>query len=140
MLFRSQSAEIKRFLVKGKNLANKFFTDLNKTLQNENITVSPSLDGEVTDSTEPSFSDRMMLFYATFMNSLGLQHYGRALAMNQRRDLSAMFAKMIIETGILANEGAKLLIDRGWLEQPPLAPDREALIEQESPAPEKQLH
>lgn len=135
-----QSAEIKRLLVKGNNLANKFFTDLNKTLQNENITIPPSYDGEVVDSTEPPFSDRMMLFYATFMNSLGLQHYGRALAMSQRRDLSAMFAKMIVETGALANEGSKLLIDRGWMEQPPLAPDREALIEQGSSTPDRRLH
>ncbi len=60
-----------------------------------------------------------MLFFTSFMNTLGLQRYGRGLAMCQRRDLNAMFARMIVEAGALANEGSKLLIDHGWLEQPP---------------------
>ncbi|MEG3071479.1 MAG: DUF3231 family protein [Candidatus Syntrophopropionicum ammoniitolerans] len=138
----AQAAPIKQFIIKGENLANKFFTDLNKALQNENITVPPSFDGEVLDSTESPFSDRLMLLFTAFMNTIGLQRYGRGsiLAMCQRRDLNAMFARMIMETGALGNEGSKLLIDRGWLEQPPLAPDRQALAEQGSPPPDKQLH
>lgn len=125
-----KSAEIKQFLIRGKNLSNKYFADLTKILLHENITVPPSYDGEVTDSTESPFSDRMILFHSGFMISHGLMHYGTALSMVQRHDLAAMFAKMMVEVGTYANDGAKLMIKNGWMEQPPLAPDREALIKQ----------
>ncbi|MED4761612.1 DUF3231 family protein, partial [Priestia megaterium] len=42
----------------------------------------------------------------------------------QRRDLSVDYARMITEMGLLAEDGANLLIDNGWMEQPPTATDR----------------
>lgn len=136
----AKSTEIKHFITRGKNLSNQYFADLNKILLNQNITVPPSFDGEVTDSTESPFSDRMMLFYITYMNSLGLQRYGVALSMVQRHDLSAMFAKMMVEVGTLANDGAKLMINNEWMEQPPLAPDRDTLIKLGNKSSDKQLN
>ncbi|MDD4768146.1 MAG: DUF3231 family protein, partial [Desulfotomaculaceae bacterium] len=136
----ARSTEIKEFIIKGKNFSNKYFTDLNKILLNQDITVPPSYDGEVTDSTESPFSDRMILFYTVYMNSVGLQRYGLALSMIQRHDLTAMFAKMIVETGSIANDGAKLMINNGWMEQPPLAPDRDALIKQGKKSTDERLH
>ena len=136
----ASSTEIKQFIIKGKNLSNQYFTDLNQILLNENITVPPSYDGEVTDSTESPFSDRMMLFYVTYMDSLGLIRYGTALSMIQRYDLTTMFAKMIVKTGALANDGAKLMINNGWMEQPPLAPDRDALIKQGNKSADERIH
>lgn len=126
----AKSTEIKQFLTRGKNLSNQYFVDFTKILLNENITVPPSFDGEVTDSTESPFSDRMILFHSNFMISLGLQNYGMALSMSPRRDLAAMYAKMMVEVGTYANDGAKLMIKNEWMEQPPLVPDRDALARQ----------
>ncbi len=126
----AKSTEIKQFLIRGKNLANQYFADFTKILLYENITVPPSYDGEVADSTESPFSDRMMLFHSNFMISLGLQNCSMALSMSQRHDLTAMYAKMMVEVGTYANDGAKLMIKNGWMEQPPLAPDRDALTKQ----------
>ncbi len=123
----AQSKEIKQFLLKGKKLSNKYFTDLTKILLQENITVPPSYDAEVSDSTEPPFSDRMMLFHCNFITSLGLQSYGMALSTSPRHDLAAMYARMMAEVGAYADEGAKLIIKYQWMEQPPLAPDRDKL-------------
>lgn len=122
-----ESKEIKQYLIKGKDLSNRYFADLTKILLNENIAIPPSYDGEVSDSTESPFSDRMILFHSNYMSSLGLQQYGMALSNVQRHDLAAMYAKMMVEVGTYANEGEKLMIKNEWMEQPPLAPDRDDL-------------
>lgn len=126
----ARSKEIKQFLIKGKNLSSKYFTDLTKFLLDQNITVPPSYDSEVSGSTESPFSDRMILFHSNFMISLGLQSYGMALSVSPRHDLAAMYAKMMAEVGTYADEGAKLMIKNEWMEEPPLAPDRDALARQ----------
>lgn len=123
----AKSTEIKQFLIRGKNLSTKYFADFTKILLEENITVPPSYDGEVTDSTESPFSDRYILFHNNFMTSIGLQNYGMALSMSPRHDLAAMYAKMMVEVGNYADDGAKLMIKNEWMEQPPLAPDRDEL-------------
>lgn len=123
----AKSREIKQFTTRLKNLSNKYYEDLTKILLYENITVPPNFDGEVLDSTESPFSDRMILYHSNFMLSLGLQSYGTSMSMSPRHDLAAMYAKMIAEVGVFANEGAKLMIKNKWMEQPPLTPDRDAL-------------
>jgi hypothetical protein len=37
------------------------------------------------------------------------------------------YTRIIAEIGLYAEDGAQLLIKNGWLEQPPLAADRETL-------------
>jgi hypothetical protein len=125
-----KSPEIKQFFIRGKKLATKYYIDFTRILLDENITVPPSYDGEVTDSTESPFSDRFMLFHCNYMASLGIQYCGIALTMSQRYDLAAMYAKIMVEIGTYIDDGAKLLIKNGWMEQPPLAPDRDALARQ----------
>lgn len=122
-----KSKEIRHFLIKMMNLSIKYYDDLTKILLYENITVPPSFDGEVLDSSESPFSDRMILYHSNFMVALGLQNCGMAMSLSPRHDLAAMYAKMMAEVNIFANEGAKLMIKYGWMEQPPLAPDRDAL-------------
>ncbi|GLB60696.1 DUF3231 family protein [Cytobacillus sp. NCCP-133] len=47
--------------------------------------------------------------------------------INIRKDLVVRYAKMMAEVGNYANEGAKIMIDNGWLENPPQSLDREEL-------------
>jgi hypothetical protein len=68
-----------------------------------------------------------MLFHISTLLSSAIGYYGEAMAMAQRRDLSASYAKMIIEIGVLAEDGMNLLIENGWFEQPPMATDHEGL-------------
>ncbi len=130
-----KSTEIKKFITSLLAVSNKYYADLTKILLHENITVPPSMDGEVLDSTESPISDRMILYHSNFMVSLGLQSYGMAIGMSPRRDLAVMYAKMMAEVGTYANKGAKLMIKNKWMEQPPLAPDRDALQKQDNKSP-----
>ena len=45
--------------------------------------------------------------------------------VSQRRDLAIEYTRFMAEIGLFAEDGAQLLIKYGWIEQPPLADDRD---------------
>ena len=124
----ARTKEIKQYFIQSRDLSNKYLGDINRILLNENIGIAPNYDGEVTTGTEGPFSERLMLLHTNFLISAGIQNIGTALSLSPRRDLAAMYTKMIAEIESLANAGTKLLIENGWMEEPPLAPDRDALV------------
>jgi hypothetical protein len=93
----------------------------------DNLHIPRTFESEVTDSTIPPFSDKLMMFHVTTLLSSAIGYYGEAMAISQRRDLAASYAKMIAEIGLLAEDGMNLLIENEWMEQPPLATDHEDL-------------
>ncbi|OPX87348.1 MAG: hypothetical protein A4E53_02530 [Pelotomaculum sp. PtaB.Bin104] len=131
----AKSTEIRQFLKRGKNLSQKYFDNLTGILLEEDITVPPSYDGEVTASTESPFSDKFILFHGNYMVTIGMQNYGMAISMSPRHDLAAMYASMMVEVSSYASDGVKLMIKNEWMEQPPLAPDRDALVRQGNKSP-----
>lgn len=68
-----------------------------------------------------------MMFHISTLLSSALGYYGEAMSISQRRDLAADYAKMIMEMGVLAEDGMNILIENEWMEQPPLATDHEDL-------------
>ncbi|WLR57170.1 DUF3231 family protein [Mesobacillus subterraneus] len=50
-----------------------------------------------------------------------------SVAASQRKDLAAIYARLNTEILIYAEDGANIMIDEGWLEQPPLSADRNDL-------------
>lgn len=50
-----------------------------------------------------------------------------SIAASQRSDLGVMYSRLMTEVLKYGEDGVNILIDEGWLEQPPLAPDRDAL-------------
>lgn len=54
-------------------------------------------------------------------------YFGAGASISQRRDLAMEYATLMGEVGLYAEDGAELLIKYGWLEQPPMAIDREKL-------------
>lgn len=68
-----------------------------------------------------------MTFHTTMLIDSGIGNYGLSTAASPRRDLGVDYARFIIEVAQVAEDGANLMIDNGWLEQPPPSPDREDL-------------
>lgn len=124
----TQSKDLKEYFIRGMELSKRFYKSFSEPLINENLSIPPTFDGEVLESAKTPFSDRLMLVHVGILIPTGLGNYGLALASSQRSDLAALFAKVMLEVGAYASDGAKLLIDRGWLEQPPLAPNRKSLV------------
>ncbi|TVY07133.1 DUF3231 family protein [Paenibacillus cremeus] len=124
----TQNKGLREYFIRGKELSNKYVSELSDALNKEDVAIPPTFDGEVTDCTEPPFSERLMLFHVALLGSSGLGNYGISLAACTRRDLAAMFGRIMLEAKTYIEDGWNLMIEEGWMEQPPLAADREALV------------
>lgn len=123
----AQSKEIQKYFIRGKDIANKHVKIFSDILMEEDLSVPNHFDGEVSVSTKSPFSDRYMMHHANFMTQGGLGNYGMSIASSQRRDLAMMYGRLLVEVGLYIEDGANILINNGWMEQPPLAPNRDAL-------------
>ncbi|WP_407268850.1 DUF3231 family protein [Radiobacillus sp. PE A8.2] len=130
MIGYSQVAEKKdvtEYILRGKEIAQKHCEILGSYL-NENDLPSPmNWDAEVTDSTTYTFSDKKMMFYSTSLIALSVGFYGASISMSPRRDIGAMYGRLTAEILNYADDGAKLMIKYGWMEEPPRALDRDEL-------------
>ncbi|WP_174734559.1 DUF3231 family protein [Mesobacillus harenae] len=122
-----KSKEVRKYMERARSLCNDHFKILSSMLIEENLHIPRTFESEVTDSTIPPFSDKLMMFHVSSLLSSAIGYYGEAMAISQRRDLAADYAKMIAEIGLLAEDGMNLLIENEWMEQPPLATDHEDL-------------
>jgi hypothetical protein len=125
-----KSEDARQFFVAGKGIANKHIKKFSSTLDNEDVPAPQGSDAHVMDSTVSPFSDKLMVFHTTGMIAVGIGNYGAAAGTCERMDLSALYARLSAEIALYAEDGANVLIDHGWLEEPPQADDRNALINQ----------
>jgi hypothetical protein len=118
----AKSKDVQDYILKGKEISDKYIQLFSDKLLKEDIAVPNSLESEVLSisSGESPFSDRLMLSQVVFLNTYGIGNYGMALSQSQRRDLTVMYGKIMVEVGLYADNGADLLIQNRWLEQPPL--------------------
>jgi hypothetical protein len=119
----AKSKEVRNYMERSRQLCNEHFKILSSMLIEDNLHIPRTFESEVTDSTISPFSDKLMVFHITSLLSSAIGYYGEAMAISQRRDLAANYAKMITEIGLLAEDGMNLLIENEWMEQPPLATD-----------------
>jgi hypothetical protein len=123
----AQLEQVKAYLLRGKEITAKHYDIFSKVLQKEGLPSPPILDPLVTASTFPPFSDKLMMAHKLDMFSMRIRTYGNALAFCARHDVAAKYGRLLLEVGNYVEDGANILIDHGWLEQPPQAADREAL-------------
>jgi hypothetical protein len=124
----AQSVEIKLYFLRGKEVAQKQLEVFSSFLRDEDLPAPMTWDSDVLDSTEPPFSDKLMLFHITGLNTAGVLNYGAAISVSMRRDVIAAYTRLMAEILTYAEDGAKLLIDNGWMEKTPGTVDREALV------------
>ncbi|RAP75846.1 DUF3231 family protein [Paenibacillus montanisoli] len=127
----AKSEQAKAYFVRGKEIAGKHHAQFNRFLERENLASPPIVDHLVTASTVSPFSDKLMLFHKLDMFAMRIRSYGNAVSLSARHDLAAKYGRFLLQVGDYVEDGANILIDHGWLEQPPEAADREALIASE---------
>ncbi|WP_409294672.1 DUF3231 family protein [Peribacillus sp. SCS-26] len=125
----AQSKEVKAFMKRAKKLCEKHFDLLASILRDNELPAPRNYSAEVTDSTSPPFSDKLMLYHTAMLLSSAIGYFGEALSVSQRKDLSSCYTRMIAEIALLAEDGMELLIRKGWMEQPPSAADRKGLLD-----------
>lgn len=108
-------------------MTNKHIESCSQQLHKENLPSPPLLDHLVSESTFSPFSDKLMLAHKIEMFSMKIRTAGNGASLNGRRDIGGMYAKFLADIGIYVQDGAKIMIDQGWMEQPPKAIDRDNL-------------
>lgn len=99
----------------------------NSILMEEDLPLTGSSDSYVTDSTISPFSNKLMLNKILIMYRVKIGNLGIALADISRGDLNSLFMKYMNECTEYAQDAASILIDHGWLEQPPQAINHKSL-------------
>lgn len=125
----AKDKEIKDYLYRGIKISDNHMETLSTFLRVESLPIPYSLDYEVTDSIEPVFSERLMIFFVAGLDSLGLGLTGVSFSRVMRRDLSLAFARIMSEIALYGEDGFNILIDKGWLERMPEAADRKELLD-----------
>lgn len=128
----AQSKEVSEFLFRGVEIAKKHCDIFESTLNEAYLPAPMTWNIEVTDSTSYTFSDKLMMFYTTALIALSIGFYGTSMAMSPRKDLALQYVRLSAEIAKYAEDGAKIMIKNGFLEQPPMALDREELAMQKT--------
>ncbi|MBM7552093.1 DUF3231 family protein [Thalassobacillus pellis] len=118
---------IKNYFIRGKKITDKHIEVNTQKLNDDNLPAPSLLDHLVTTSITPPYSDKLMLAHKIDMFSMKVRSYGNAISLNGRRDLGAMYGKFLGDLGAYVEDGANIMIDHGWMEQPPQAVDRDSL-------------
>ncbi|MFB9328729.1 DUF3231 family protein [Paenibacillus aurantiacus] len=123
----AQLKEVRDYFLRGIGIASKHYNVFTKILQEDFLSAPPALDPLVLNTTQAPFSDKLMMFHKMDMFTVRIRAYGNALSMSARHDVAAKYGRFMLEVGNYVEDGANVMIEHGWLEQPPQAADREAL-------------
>ncbi len=124
----SPSKELRRFFEKGRDISEKHLSVFTKLLHVDNLPQgSPLLTSEVTTSTTAPFSDKLMMYVVTNLINSSIGEYGVSISTSPRHDLALQYTRLIAEISKYANDSANIYIEKGWMEQPPIAADRKEL-------------
>jgi hypothetical protein len=124
----SKDKKVSDCLFDGKNLSSKIISELTSIFNDEDIPIPSNSDSFVTDSTEAPFSEKLMLSQVMVMSTFGISTKGMAMSESARGDLQAKYMKYLVEIMNYTKKCSDILIDNGWLEQPPQAIKHENLI------------
>jgi hypothetical protein len=124
----AQDKDVKQFFLKGLEIGNKHIQLFRGKLEESKLPSPMGWDSEITNSTTYTFSDKLMMFFTSGLITLSIGYYGTAVSQSPRADISAMYNRLSLEVLMYAEDGANIMIKNGWLEQPPMASDRDQLI------------
>ncbi|WP_010093802.1 DUF3231 family protein [Ornithinibacillus scapharcae] len=126
----SGSKQVQEFMLRGKEIAKKHIKLFVDTLMNDDIDAPHVPDVAVSDSKKRTFSDKMMMFHISLLMQAGIGNYATAAAASQRSDLMVNYERLSLEVAAYSKSGADIMIENGWLEQPPGMKNRDKLAKE----------
>jgi hypothetical protein len=124
----AKDKDVKLFFLKGLEVGNKHIKLFRSKLEECKLPAPMGWDSEITNSTAHTFSDKLMMFFTSGLINLSVGYYGTAISQSPRGDISAMYNRLSLEVQMYSEDGANIMIKNGWMEQPPMASDRDELI------------
>ncbi|MBT2730676.1 DUF3231 family protein [Bacillus sp. ISL-75] len=123
----AKSKEVGNFFSRGKEIATKHIEIYSSVLNENSLPASVSWDNQVLDSTVSPFSDKLMMFHVNALAAGAIGYYGTSLSTSSRRDLSTNYLRILGEVLKYTEDAANIMIDNGWMEQPPKVVDHDKL-------------
>ncbi|QKY68723.1 DUF3231 family protein [Lentibacillus sp. CBA3610] len=119
----AENKKLRHYFTRGKNMANKHTKQLSKLFLENDLPAPMPWDVPITDSKVAPFSDKLMLFLVSAWSATGVSKYGLAMGASPRKDIGIKYGLLLAAVTLFAEDGENLMIDNGWLEEPPQAPD-----------------
>ncbi|GIN59315.1 hypothetical protein J8TS2_36340 [Lederbergia ruris] len=123
----AQKKKVRKFMARGAEIARHHSDVFGKFLDESHVSAPVSGDFTVMTTAEPIFSDKLLMYHTNALQNAGIAFYGESIASSQRKDLITAYSRLIVEAGEYSVDGTNIMIDNGWLEKPPSAPDRREL-------------
>lgn len=123
----AQDKQVKQFFIKGIEIAKKHMKVFGKKFEDSYLPVPTTWTTEVTSSTDYTFSDKLMMFFTTALIGLSIGYYGTGIAQSPRVDIGVLYNRLMVEIQLYSEDGSNIMITNKWLEQPPIASDRDEL-------------
>jgi hypothetical protein len=124
----AKNKEVKKYFLKGIELAKKQINIFEELLIKSDIQTSATAGSTVTTSTIAPFSEKLMMFCIYLLNGFGIVGTSFGTIFSLRSDLSMQSALLAKDIYLYAQDGIKLMIKYGWLEEPPHMEDRQQII------------
>lgn len=126
----AKDEKIRELFQKGRDMTTTNVEHYMKMLHNENLPSPSFLDHLVTTSTFSPFSDKLMLFHKMDMFTMKMRAFGNSVAVNGRHDVGLLYTKSLMKISTFIESAARIMIEKGWMELPPKAVDRDHLQSQ----------
>lgn len=124
-LSKNQDEEIKPLLEKALRISESHFQQSSDIFHTEGIPLPDVFtDQDINYSAPPLFYDMFGLSFVYSMSRLGMINTSFVTLNVARKD---DYQKFIAEILVYAGKGFNLMVNRGWLQQPPMAPNRKEL-------------
>jgi hypothetical protein len=114
-----KDVEIRNYFIRGIRMTKTIVNSIHDVLQESDIPTTMLWDTSITDSTTAPFSEQLMTSIVNSLSAIGIATYGSSMSMCFRHDLVAFYSSYIVKAGAYGEDGLNLMIERGWLEQPP---------------------
>lgn len=125
----AKEKEVKQFFLRGIEIAKKQVKLLGGKLEESDLPIPMTWSSEVTTSTDHfTFSDKLMMYFTSGLIALSIGYYGTGISQSPRIDLGVMYNRLSMEIQLYSEDGSNILIKNKWLEEPPMAANREDLI------------
>ena len=123
----AKDEKIRELFEKGRELTAINVEHYMQKLHDEHLPSPSFVDHLVTTSAFAPFSDKLMLFHKMDMFAMKIRAFGNSVAVNGRQDIGLLYSKSFLKISGFVKDAAELMIENGWMEQPPAAADREKL-------------
>lgn len=123
----ARSQTVRDYLFRGSEISNKHIQIFGKLLIDSGIQVPMSWDAQTMESREAPFSDKLMMFHIDLLVASSIGNYAAAAAASMRNDISLTYGRLSGEIAKYAKDGAKIMVENRWLEEPPQAANREEI-------------